>query len=63
MWCIFIYLCICFSAVIVSEGAQEKLYVGDGACSEEGFYEDLQISGHRFPHSGGAGEQLAINEV
>lgn len=51
------------SAVILPDGAPEKLGGGDEAGSEEDLYEELRSSGHRFPHPGGAGEQLAINEV
>ncbi|XP_060725474.1 uncharacterized protein LOC132845493 isoform X3 [Tachysurus vachellii] len=50
-------------AVILPDGAPEKLGVGDEAGSEEDIYEELRNSGHRFPHPGGAGEQLAINEL
>ncbi|XP_053350353.1 rho guanine nucleotide exchange factor 4-like isoform X1 [Clarias gariepinus] len=50
-------------AVIVPDGAPEKLGVGDEAGSEEDLYEELRSSGHRFAHPGGAGEQLAINEL
>ncbi|XP_060778685.1 uncharacterized protein LOC132887217 isoform X3 [Neoarius graeffei] len=50
-------------AVIVPDGAPEKLGGGDEAGSEEDLYEELRSSGHRFPHPGGAGEQLAINEL
>ncbi|KAB5587233.1 hypothetical protein PHYPO_G00010780 [Pangasianodon hypophthalmus] len=50
-------------AVILPDGAPEKLGVGDEAGSEEDLYEELRSSGHRFPHPGGAGEQLAINEL
>ncbi|KAM9488454.1 rho guanine nucleotide exchange factor 4-like isoform 2-T2 [Clarias gariepinus] len=51
------------TAVIVPDGAPEKLGVGDEAGSEEDLYEELRSSGHRFAHPGGAGEQLAINEL
>ncbi|XP_058244508.1 uncharacterized protein arhgef4 isoform X4 [Hemibagrus wyckioides] len=51
------------TAVILPDGAPEKLGVGDEAGSEEDLYEELRNSGHRFPHPGGAGEQLAINEL
>ncbi|GAA6089172.1 uncharacterized protein LOC113649776 isoform X1 [Tachysurus ichikawai] len=51
-----------FHAVILPDGAPEKLGIGDEAGSEEDIYEELRNSGHRFPHPGGAGEQLAINE-
>ncbi|XP_062847176.1 rho guanine nucleotide exchange factor 4-like isoform X2 [Trichomycterus rosablanca] len=51
------------TTVIVPEGAQEKLSVGDEAGCEDDFYEELRSLGHRFPYSGGAGEQLAINEL
>ncbi|TSU75985.1 Rho guanine nucleotide exchange factor 4 [Bagarius yarrelli] len=51
------------TAVILPDGAAEKLGVGDEAGSDEDLYEELRTSGHRFPHTGGAGEQLAINEL
>lgn len=51
------------SAVIVPDGAPEKAAFGDEAGSEEDLFEDFRSSGHRFGHSGGGGEQLAINEV
>ncbi|KAI4876281.1 hypothetical protein NFI96_007558 [Prochilodus magdalenae] len=50
-------------AVILPDGAPDKLGVGDEVGSEEDLYEDLRSSGHRFGHPGGAGEQLAINET
>ncbi|KAI5106636.1 rho guanine nucleotide exchange factor 4 isoform X4 [Silurus meridionalis] len=51
------------TAVIVPDGAPEKLGLGDEAGSDEDLYEELRSTGHRFPHPGGAGEQLAINEL
>ncbi|XP_072535368.1 rho guanine nucleotide exchange factor 4-like isoform X1 [Salminus brasiliensis] len=52
-----------YPSVILPDGASEKLGVGDEVGSEEDLYEDLRSSGHRFGHPGGAGEQLAINEL
>uniref|UniRef100_A0A3B4DF32 Rho guanine nucleotide exchange factor 4 n=1 Tax=Pygocentrus nattereri TaxID=42514 RepID=A0A3B4DF32_PYGNA len=52
-----------YPSVILPDGAPEKLGAGDEAGSEEDLYEDLRSSGHRFGHPGGAGEQLAINEL
>uniref|UniRef100_A0A8B9HZ73 Rho guanine nucleotide exchange factor 4 n=1 Tax=Astyanax mexicanus TaxID=7994 RepID=A0A8B9HZ73_ASTMX len=51
------------TAVILPDGAPDKLGVGDEVGSEEDLYEDLRSSGHRYGHPGGAGEQLAINEL
>uniref|UniRef100_A0AAY4DCI0 Rho guanine nucleotide exchange factor 4 n=1 Tax=Denticeps clupeoides TaxID=299321 RepID=A0AAY4DCI0_9TELE len=51
------------SAMIVPDGAPEKAVFGDETGSEEDLFEDFRSSGHRFGHSGGGGEQLAINEL
>lgn len=53
------------SAVVVPDGASEKVGLGDELGSEEDLlYEEFRGSGHRFGHpGGGGGEQLAINEV
>ncbi|XP_035386533.1 uncharacterized protein LOC113573753 isoform X3 [Electrophorus electricus] len=55
--------CMPHPSVIIPNGAPEKLGVGEEAGSEEDIYEELCTSGHRFTHPGGAGEQLAINEL
>ncbi|KAG5268183.1 hypothetical protein AALO_G00209180 [Alosa alosa] len=52
-----------YPTVIVPDGATEKAAFGDEAGSEEDLFEDYRSSGHRFGHSGGGGEQLAINEL
>lgn len=53
------------SAVVVPDGASDKVGLGDELGSEEDLlYEEFRSSGHRFGHpGGGGGEQLAINEV
>ncbi|XP_062376668.1 uncharacterized protein arhgef4 isoform X2 [Sardina pilchardus] len=52
-----------YPTVILPDGATEKAAFGDEAGSEEDLFEDYRSSGHRFGHSGGGGEQLAINEL
>uniref|UniRef100_A0A8P4FZ89 Rho guanine nucleotide exchange factor 4 n=1 Tax=Dicentrarchus labrax TaxID=13489 RepID=A0A8P4FZ89_DICLA len=56
---------LCVSAVVVPDGASEKVGLGDELGSEEDLlYEEFRGSGHRFGHpGGGGGEQLAINEL
>ncbi|XP_051266174.1 rho guanine nucleotide exchange factor 4 isoform X6 [Dicentrarchus labrax] len=53
------------TAVVVPDGASEKVGLGDELGSEEDLlYEEFRGSGHRFGHpGGGGGEQLAINEL
>ncbi|MFT7816020.1 uncharacterized protein LOC111840743 isoform X1 [Arapaima gigas] len=51
------------SAMVIPDGATDRISLGDEAGSEEELYEELQGSGHRFGHPGGGGEQLAINEL
>ncbi|TKS88095.1 Rho guanine nucleotide exchange factor 4 APC-stimulated guanine nucleotide exchange factor 1 [Collichthys lucidus] len=53
------------AAVVVPDGASEKVGLGDELGSEEDLlYEEFRGSGHRFGHpGGGGGEQLAINEA
>ncbi|XP_066565080.1 uncharacterized protein arhgef4 isoform X2 [Amia ocellicauda] len=41
----------------------DKTVLGEDGGSEEDLYEDFRSSSHRFGHSGGGGEQLAINEL
>ncbi|XP_031439335.1 uncharacterized protein arhgef4 isoform X3 [Clupea harengus] len=52
-----------YPSVIVPDGASEKAAYGHEGGSEEDLFEDFHSSGHRFGHSGGGGEQLAINEL
>ncbi|XP_063062883.1 uncharacterized protein arhgef4 isoform X3 [Engraulis encrasicolus] len=52
-----------YPSVIVPDGGTEKAAFGDEAGSEEDLFEDFRSAGHRFGHSGGGGEQLAINEL
>ncbi|XP_028825959.1 uncharacterized protein arhgef4 isoform X2 [Denticeps clupeoides] len=54
---------ISYPSMIVPDGAPEKAVFGDETGSEEDLFEDFRSSGHRFGHSGGGGEQLAINEL
>lgn len=49
--------------MVTPEGTSEQVGLGGEAGSEEDAYEGLQGSGPRCGHPGGAGEQLAINEV
>ncbi|XP_076827323.1 uncharacterized protein LOC143473970 isoform X2 [Brachyhypopomus gauderio] len=52
--------CLSHPSVILPDGAPEKL--GEEG-SQEDLYEELRSTGHRYGHPGGAGEQLAINEL
>lgn len=45
------------------DGALDTALRGDEAGSEEDLYEDGHSSSHHYSHTGGGGEQLAINEV
>ena len=45
------------------DGALDTALRGDEAGSEEDLYEDVHSSSHHYSHTGGGGEQLAINEV
>uniref|UniRef100_A0A3B3S8P4 Rho guanine nucleotide exchange factor 4-like n=1 Tax=Paramormyrops kingsleyae TaxID=1676925 RepID=A0A3B3S8P4_9TELE len=49
--------------MVTPEGTPEQVGLGGQAGSEEDAYEGLRGSGPRCGHSGGAGEQLAINEL
>ncbi|KAI4575187.1 hypothetical protein MJG53_003117 [Ovis ammon polii x Ovis aries] len=44
------------------DGALDTALRGDEAGSEEDLYEDVHSSSHHYSHTGGGGEQLAINE-
>ncbi|XP_064194703.1 uncharacterized protein arhgef4 isoform X3 [Anguilla rostrata] len=54
---------VSYQAVVIPDGTLDKAGLGDDAGSEEDLYEEFRNSGHRFGHSGGGGEQLAINEL
>ncbi|XP_010329044.2 rho guanine nucleotide exchange factor 4 isoform X2 [Saimiri boliviensis] len=45
------------------DGALDTAVRADEVGSEEDLYEDLRGSSHHYSHSGGGGEQLAINEL
>ncbi|XP_055254102.1 rho guanine nucleotide exchange factor 4 [Moschus berezovskii] len=45
------------------DGALDTAFRGDEAGSEEDLYEDAHSSSHHYSHTGGGGEQLAINEL
>ncbi|KAJ8270328.1 hypothetical protein GJAV_G00113070 [Gymnothorax javanicus] len=54
---------VSYQAVVIPDGTLDKAGLGDDVGSEEDLYEEFRNSGHRFGHSGGGGEQLAINEL
>ncbi|XP_061098303.1 uncharacterized protein LOC133128635 isoform X2 [Conger conger] len=54
---------VSYHAVVIPDGTLDKAGLGDDVGSEEDLYEEFRNSGHRFGHSGGGGEQLAINEL
>lgn len=47
----------------IPDGALDMAICADETGSEEDLYEDMHSSSHHYSHSGGGGEQLAINEV
>lgn len=47
----------------IPDGALDMAIRADETGSEEDLYEDVYSSSHHYSHSGGGGEQLAINEV
>lgn len=47
----------------IPNGALDMTICADETGSEEDLYEDVHSSSHHYSHSGGGGEQLAINEV
>ncbi|KAI1882688.1 hypothetical protein AGOR_G00237470 [Albula goreensis] len=55
--------CVSSHAVVIPDGTPDRAGLGDDGGSEEDLYEEFRGSGHRFGHSGGGGEQLAINEL
>uniref|UniRef100_A0A4W3IEN7 Rho guanine nucleotide exchange factor 4-like n=1 Tax=Callorhinchus milii TaxID=7868 RepID=A0A4W3IEN7_CALMI len=48
---------------VINDGAPDRAAFIDEAGSEEDLYEDYRSANHRYGHSGGGGEQLAINEL
>ncbi|KAJ8409542.1 hypothetical protein AAFF_G00229430 [Aldrovandia affinis] len=54
---------VSYQAVVIPDGTMDRAGPGDDRGSEEDLYEEFRGSGHRFGHSGGGGEQLAINEL
>ncbi|XP_048882302.1 uncharacterized protein LOC125749257 isoform X2 [Brienomyrus brachyistius] len=61
--CLGWHRCPSYLAMVTPEGTPEQVGLGGEAGSEEDAYEGLRGSGPRCGHSGGAGEQLAINEL
>ncbi|XP_023661672.2 uncharacterized protein [Paramormyrops kingsleyae] len=61
--CLGWHRCPSYHAMVTPEGTPEQVGLGGQAGSEEDAYEGLRGSGPRCGHSGGAGEQLAINEL
>ncbi|XP_027410257.1 rho guanine nucleotide exchange factor 4 isoform X2 [Bos indicus x Bos taurus] len=49
--------------IALPDGALDTALRGDEAGSEEDLYEDVHSSSHHYSHTGGGGEQLAINEL
>ncbi|XP_036091868.1 rho guanine nucleotide exchange factor 4 isoform X2 [Rousettus aegyptiacus] len=47
----------------IPDGALDMAIRADETGSEEDLYEDVYSSSHHYSHSGGGGEQLAINEL
>ncbi|KAF6338816.1 Rho guanine nucleotide exchange factor 4 [Rhinolophus ferrumequinum] len=47
----------------IPNGALDMTICADETGSEEDLYEDVHSSSHHYSHSGGGGEQLAINEL
>ncbi|KAK2109271.1 hypothetical protein P7K49_014436 [Saguinus oedipus] len=45
------------------DGALDTAVRADEVGSQEDLYDDLHSSSHHYSHSGGGGEQLAINEL
>lgn len=52
-----------FSALVITDGPQDKSGLADEVGSEDDLYNEFRSSSNRFGHPGGGGEQLAINEV
>ncbi|XP_069069812.1 rho guanine nucleotide exchange factor 4 isoform X2 [Pleurodeles waltl] len=51
------------SAPVIADGALDKTTLPDDVGLDEDLYDDFRGSSHRYGHSGGGGEQLAINEL
>ncbi|XP_078522223.1 rho guanine nucleotide exchange factor 4 isoform X5 [Lissotriton helveticus] len=51
------------SASVIADGAFDKTTLPDDVGLDEDLYDDFRGSSHRYGHSGGGGEQLAINEL
>ncbi|XP_037403592.1 uncharacterized protein arhgef4 isoform X2 [Pygocentrus nattereri] len=55
---------VSFSALVITDGPQDKSGLGDEVGSEDDLYNEFRSSANRFGHpGGGGGEQLAINEL
>ncbi|XP_026887411.2 uncharacterized protein arhgef4 isoform X3 [Electrophorus electricus] len=55
---------VSFSALVITDGPQDKSSLGDEVGSEDDLYNEFRSSTNRFGHpGGGGGEQLAINEL
>uniref|UniRef100_A0A8C1ADB6 Rho guanine nucleotide exchange factor (GEF) 4 n=2 Tax=Cyprinus carpio TaxID=7962 RepID=A0A8C1ADB6_CYPCA len=52
-----------FSALVITDGPQDKSGLADEVGSEDDLYNEFRSSSNRFGHPGGGGEQLAINEL
>ncbi|XP_078522220.1 rho guanine nucleotide exchange factor 4 isoform X2 [Lissotriton helveticus] len=51
------------SVPVIADGAFDKTTLPDDVGLDEDLYDDFRGSSHRYGHSGGGGEQLAINEL
>ncbi|XP_051552892.1 LOW QUALITY PROTEIN: uncharacterized protein arhgef4 [Myxocyprinus asiaticus] len=54
---------VSFSALVITDGPQDKSGLADDVGSEDELYNEFRSSSNRFGHPGGGGEQLAINEL
>ncbi|XP_022524026.2 uncharacterized protein arhgef4 isoform X1 [Astyanax mexicanus] len=55
---------VSYSALVITDGSQDKSGLGDEVGSEDDLYNEFRSSANRFGHpGGGGGEQLAINEL
>ncbi|XP_072524956.1 uncharacterized protein arhgef4 isoform X2 [Salminus brasiliensis] len=55
---------VSFSALVITDGPQDKSGLGDEVGSEDDLYNEFRSSANRYGHpGGGGGEQLAINEL
>ncbi|XP_066514294.1 uncharacterized protein [Hoplias malabaricus] len=55
---------VSLSALVITDGAQDKSGFGDDVGSEDDLYNEFRSSANHFGHpGGGGGEQLAINEL